>query len=118
MKARYEDKTSFRRTIMRLHTQLAVLTLLALPAAALTATVQVRIQGMDFHPDTVTVAPGTTVTWTSDDSFAHTTTSDTKLWESGPLQPGKSYSHTFDKPGSYPYHCTVHTFMTGTVTVK
>uniref|UniRef100_UPI002589A9E7 cupredoxin domain-containing protein n=1 Tax=Thiomonas sp. TaxID=2047785 RepID=UPI002589A9E7 len=71
-----------------------------------------------FHPDSVTVAPGTTVTWTNDDAFGHTTTSDAKLWDSGVLAPGKSFSRTFDKPGSFPYHCAVHTFMTGTVTVK
>lgn len=103
---------------MRLHTRLAILPLLALPVVTLATTVQVRIQGMDFHPSAVTVAPGTTVTWTNEDSFAHTTTSDTKLWDSGLLPPGKSYSHTFDKAGIYPYHCAVHTFMTGTVTVK
>ncbi len=96
----------------------AILALLVWPCCALAVTEQIQIRGMNFHPDTVTVAPGTTVTWTNDDSFAHTTTSDTKLWDSGLLQPGKSFSHTFDKPGSFPYHCAVHTFMTGTVTVK
>ena len=103
---------------MRHPARLAILVLLFLPAAVLAATVPVQIKGMNFHPDTVTVAPGTTVTWTNEDSFAHTTTSDTKLWDSGVLAPGRSYSHTFDKVGSYPYHCAVHTFMTGTVTVK
>ena len=103
---------------MRLPARLALLVLLFLPAAVLAATVQVQIKGMNFHPDTVTVAPGTTVTWTNDDSFDHTTTSDAKLWDSGLLAPGKSFSHTFNKVGSYPYHCAVHTFMTGTVTVK
>lgn len=96
----------------------AILALLVWPCCALAATVQIQIKGMNFHPDRVTVAPGTTVTWTNDDSFAHTATSDTKLWDSGLLQPGKSFSHTFDRPGSFPYHCAVHTFMTGTVTVK
>lgn len=103
---------------MRLPARLALLVLLFLPAAVLAATVQVQIKGMNFHPDTVTVAPGTTVTWTNDDSFDHTTTSDTKLWDSGLLAPGKSFSHTFNKVGNSPYHCAVHTFMTGTVTVK
>ncbi len=96
----------------------AILTLLVWPCCVLAATVQIQIKGMNFHPGTVTVAPGTTVIWTNDDAFGHTTTSDTKLWDSGLLAPGKSFSHTFDKPGSFPYHCAVHTFMTGTVTVK
>lgn len=103
---------------MRLPARLAILPVLFLPAAVLAATVQIQIKGMNFHPDTVTVAPGTTVIWTNDDSFAHTTTSDTKLWDSGLLQHGQSFSHTFGTPGNYPYHCAVHTFMAGTVTVK
>lgn len=89
-----------------------------LPVAAFAASVQVTIKGMDFHPSMISVAPGTTVTWTNDDSFQHTTTSDTKVWDSGLLAPGKSYSTTFDKPGTYPYHCAIHSFMTGTVVVK
>ena len=94
------------------------LALLTLPASVLAATVQIQIKGMNFHPDAVSVAPGTTVQWTNEDAFGHTTTSDTKLWDSGLLKPGASYSHTFTQPGTYPYHCAVHTFMTGTVTVK
>jgi plastocyanin len=78
----------------------------------------VQIKGMNVHPDSVTVAPETTVTWTNDDAFGHTTTSNTKLWDSGVLAPGKSFSHIFDKPGNFPYHCAVHTFTTGAVTVK
>lgn len=95
-----------------------VLLLACLPALACAASVLVAIKGMDFHPSTVTVAPGSTVIWTNDDSFAHSTTSDTKLWDSGLLDPGKSYSHTFDKAGTYPYHCAIHSFMTGAVVVK
>jgi Copper binding proteins, plastocyanin/azurin family. len=49
---------------------------------------------------------------------AHTTTSDHQSLGLGRAPAGKSFSHTFDKPGSFPYHCAVHTFMTGTVTVK
>jgi plastocyanin len=96
----------------------AILALLVSPCCVLAATVQIQIKGMNFHPDSVTVAPGTTVTWTNDDAFGHTTTSDAKQWDSGVLAPGKSFGRTFDKPGSFPYHCAVHTFMTGTVTVK
>ena len=92
--------------------------LLALPALAWAATVQVQIKGMNFHPDALTVAPGTTVTWSNADAFGHTTTSDTKMWDSGLLAPGKRFSYTFTQPGTFPYHCAVHSFMTGTVTVK
>lgn len=92
---------------------------LATPASTWAAdTAQVTIKGMDYHPGTITVTPGTTVVWTNDDSFAHTVTSDAKDWNSGMLGPGKTFSHTFDKAGRYPYHCAVHVFMTGTVVVK
>ncbi|MDE1952577.1 MAG: cupredoxin family copper-binding protein [Betaproteobacteria bacterium] len=89
-----------------------------LPVAAWAASVQVTIQGMDFHPSTLTVAPGTTVTWTNEDSFSHATTSDTKVWDSGLLAPHQSFSTTLEKPGTYPYHCAIHSFMTGAVVVK
>ncbi len=95
-----------------------VLLLACLPALSCAASVLVAIKGMDFHPSTVTVAPGTTVIWTNDDSFPHSTTSDTKVWDSGLLDPGNSYSHTFDKTGAYSYHCAIHSFMTGAVVVK
>ena len=106
-----------REIAMRRFASLAFV-LLMLPATVLAAPVQFQIKARNFHPTTVSVAPGTTVIWTNADAFGHTATSDTRLWDSGMLQPGQTFSHTFDKPGSYPYHCAVHTFMTGTVTVK
>jgi hypothetical protein len=39
-------------------------------------------------------------------------------FDSGAVQPGQSYSFTFDKPGTYTYHCEIHPDMTGTVTVS
>jgi plastocyanin len=49
---------------------------------------------------------------------AHTATSDTGVWDSGTLATGQSYSHTFDQPGTYTYHCTIHPFMKGTIVVQ
>jgi plastocyanin len=78
----------------------------------------VTIQNFAFSPATLTVRVGTTVTWTNRDADAHTVTSQ----RSGPLRSaaldtGRSYSFTFTTPGSYPYLCTIHPFMTGTVEV-
>lgn len=68
-----------------------------------------------FVPTTITVKHGTTITWTNNDVTAHTVTGNG--WASGNLDPGASYSHTFNTAGSYDYHCTIHTVMQGTVNV-
>lgn len=78
----------------------------------------VEIKGFAFNPATVSVSVGTTVTWTNNDSTAHTVTADDGSFQSGTLDPGKSFSFTFTKAGSFSYHCEFHPNMTATVTVK
>ena len=82
-----------------------------------TGTVQVNIQGFAFSPSTVTVCQGATVRWTNLDSSSHTSTSDTGVWNSGVLAQNASFSFTFNTPGSYNYHCAIHTSMLGQVNV-
>lgn len=79
----------------------------------------VSIQNFAFSPASLTVKVGTTVTWTNQDSDAHTVTSQGSggPLNSAPLNTGKSYSYTFTKPGVYSYLCTIHPFMVATVTV-
>lgn len=89
----------------------------AAPAAPV-ATDQVAIQGFAFGPGTVTVKPGTTVTWTQQDEDQHTVTADDASFASSPLMTGQTYTHTFTTPGVYHYHCAIHPFMHGTVTVS
>jgi len=80
--------------------------------------VSVTIQGFAFHPASVTVPAGTTVTWTNLDAVSHTVVSDSSgKFSSTNLGMEQSYSFTFTEPGSYPYHCGIHTTMHGTVTV-
>jgi plastocyanin len=79
---------------------------------------EVFIQGMAFNPGTITVAAGTTVTWTNKDAVSHTVTSTTNLFDSGSLGTNGTFSYTFATAGSYPYKCKIHTYMTGTVTVN
>jgi amicyanin len=78
----------------------------------------VTIHNFAFGPQVVTVKAGTTVHWTNRDAEAHTVTSDNGVFNSPVLQPGTSYSHTFTKPGTYSYHCSIHPFMTGKVVVS
>jgi len=68
-----------------------------------------------FSPSTLTVAMGTTVTWTNKDSSKHTVTSDTGVFNSGGMSQNATYSYTFNTAGTFPYHCTIHTYMTGTI---
>ena len=83
--------------------------------------VVVTIRNFAFVPAEVQVAPGTTVVWVNcegADIDPHTSTADGGAWDSGFLRPGESYSRTFDEVGSFPYHCTPHPFMRGTVAVE
>jgi plastocyanin len=84
----------------------------------------VSIVSMAFSPTTLTVAVGTTVTWTNNDSAAHTVTSDTGLFDSGNLSAagsgssGGSFSFTFNNAGTFNYHCTYHSMMVAKVIVQ
>lgn len=79
----------------------------------------INIQSFSFTPQALTINAGDTVIWTNMDNVAHTVTSDlgTEL-HSAQLSPGQSYSHTFTTAGTYAYHCSIHTMMTGTITVQ
>jgi len=81
----------------------------------------VIIRDFAFFPDTISVTPGTTVTWINCEETgaqAHTTTSETQVWSSGPLVRADVFSHRFDEPGEFPYHCVPHPFMRGEVVVE
>ena len=101
---------------------LAILSMAALlicaPAALAQDDMTVSIQDFSFNPGQITVAPGTTVTWTNQGPSPHTTTADDGSWDSGLLQQGEDFSFTFDKPGTYTYHCSIHPDMTASVKVS
>jgi plastocyanin len=77
----------------------------------------VNIHNLAFGPAHVVVSPGTTIIWTNQDGFQHTTTSDKGVWDSGPMDPGATFKRAFKKAGIFTYHCTIHPFMLGTITV-
>jgi len=103
------------------------------------------LDSTDITNNTVTVAVGATITWTNlSNNFPHTVTfgvagqpfpvlnpfsppsggstyDGSALTNSGVMPPGQSYSLTFTKAGSYPYHCIFHDdteSMVGTVIVR
>jgi len=71
-----------------------------------------------YSPDDLNVAVGTTVTWMNTDSISHTSTSDVNGWNSGIVAPGGQFSFAFQTAGSFPYHCSIHPGMVGTVVVR
>jgi plastocyanin len=81
----------------------------------------VSISNVKFEPKVVRVKAGSSVTWT-DKEGTHTVTADNGDFESPSLSTGQSFSHKFDKPGSYRYYCNYHggkggEGMSGTVIV-
>jgi plastocyanin len=90
------------------------------PAPASAPPNTVLMTGMTFSPTTITVAVGTTVTWKNADGIAHTSTSDTGVWDTGNMAAGASTVTTFKTAGTYPYHCLYHAAMgmKGSVIVK
>jgi plastocyanin len=79
------------------------------------------IKNFAFSPASLTVSPGAVVTVHNEDSVTHTLTdkADSKLFNTGPVSPGQTKTFKApDNPGSYPFLCTIHQFMTGTLVVQ
>lgn len=90
----------------------------ASPAATQNVT-KVDIKNLAYNPATVEIPVGGTVTWTNSDPVAHTVTGmDRSVLQSGTLDPGATFSKTFDTAGTYDYFCEFHANMKGTVVVK
>jgi plastocyanin len=77
---------------------------------------EVAIASFRFEPDRIEIPAGTTVHWSNDeDAIQHTSTGDG--WNSGTLDPGEVFEFTFTESGTYPYICSIHPSMEGTVIV-
>ena len=87
-----------------------------------------------FEPAQMTVPVGSTVVWTNRGTIQHTVTDDqskaankadaglpagAQAWDSGNIDPGKTFERTFTMPGTYKYFCIPHESagMLGTVIV-
>ena len=87
------------------------------------ADVTISIVGMNLansyspSPDTVTV--GQTVSWKNNDGSTHTSTSDGSGWNTGNILAGATSTPiVMNTAGSFPYHCNIHTSMTGILVVQ
>jgi plastocyanin len=99
-----------------------------LPANTSTTTISIVKGGADpnngqfYVPKMVNITVGATVKWKNDDPVPHTVTSGTpedptKEFDSGLINMGDSFTHTFDKKGLFEYFCMPHPWMTGKVSV-
>lgn len=88
---------------------------------------KVEMRKLRFNPMHITIKVGDSVKWINRDQTAHTSTTDgfktgaknpSWMWNSGPLNMGQSFTHKFNKAGTYHYHCMVHPYMKGTVKVE
>ncbi len=88
---------------------------IAVPATGIAAAT-VAIDDMAYSPRTVEVAAGETVAWSWKDDSTHDV-----AFDDGPASPKQksgTWQRTFDQPGAYPYICTLHPAMKGTVVVR
>jgi uncharacterized protein (DUF2141 family) len=70
-----------------------------------------------FSPTQVSIQVADQVQWTWIGSIPHSSTSDSGLWDSGIHAGGQfKFIQAFNSSGQFPFHCTVHSFMTGSVT--
>ena len=95
---------------------LAALVLLAQPAKAEDATV--NIDNFTFAPAQLTVKAGTTVKWRNEDDIPHTVASTTRTFKSKALDTDDTFSFTFQDAGTYEYFCSLHPHMKGTIVVE
>jgi plastocyanin len=86
-------------------------------SAATAAGHEVVMEGFAFTPAELTVAVGTTVTWTNRDAARHDVVADDGTFASPLFGAGETFSFTFESPGEYPYTCTVHPGMAGRIVV-
>jgi plastocyanin len=82
------------------------------------ATAEVKIDNFSFGPNALTVAVGTTITWTNRDDIPHTVVSTDGVFKSKVLDTDEKFSYTFSKAGTYAYFCSIHPKMTGKVVVQ
>jgi plastocyanin len=88
------------------------------PAAAGAApTAQATIKNFAFSPEPVKAKVGDVIGWTNGDNVGHTVTLDDGTCTTDTIASGKTAALSFSAPGTYAYHCSIHTNMKGTITI-
>jgi len=76
------------------------------------------MRNIQYLQNRIEITVGSTVEWKNNDPLAHTVTASDKSFDSGNIMPGKTWRHTFTKPGTYSFYCTPHPFMKGVIVVR
>ena len=88
------------------------------PSDAGTTGTEITIVDFAFEPRTLRSGTGDTITVTNDDDTTHTVTADDGMFDTGDIGAAGTATFTVPAPGQYRYHCDIHNYMTGTVTVS
>ena len=88
------------------------------PEATTSATRTVLMRDIEFNPRDLTIDPGDTVRWENEDSEPHNAIGEDDSFETPVIDQGETSEHTFQSSGEYPYFCTIHPGMDGTITVR
>ena len=105
---------------MKIITTLSLATLLGCVVLLAATTPQakvVHVKDFAFKPASLTITVGERVTFQNDDDEAHTVTATDKSFDSAGLDSGQTWTHTFEKPGTYTYFCALHPYMKGKIIV-
>ncbi len=86
------------------------------PTAGASKTAKVDINHFAFHPPTLTIAKGNTVTFANSSKVTHTATRD-GAFDTGRIRPGASVAVRFKQKGIFAYHCEIHPLMHGKIVV-
>lgn len=96
---------------------LSILTL-ASAAAYKPKTHTVALRGMKNVPATLVVRAGDTVVWKNEDVVPHTATDRGKVFDSGNIEPGGSWSYVAGRKGTFSYYCAYHPNTQGRLVVR
>ncbi|HEY2887534.1 MAG TPA: cupredoxin domain-containing protein [Candidatus Limnocylindrales bacterium] len=80
--------------------------------------VAVSVVDFNFQPADITAKTGQVITFTNTGSSPHTATLDGGQCTTPTIQPGKADGLSFTVAGTYTFHCSIHSQMTGTIVVS
>jgi plastocyanin len=88
------------------------------PPVRVARTIRTGMRNINYLQSKLEISVGTTVEWTNRDPLAHSVTATDRSFNSGLIQPGKTFRHTFTRAGKFTFFCIPHPFMKGTIVVK
>jgi plastocyanin len=88
------------------------------PTSVTTGDVLISVLDYKYNPKVISVPRGASVAWLNNDKVDHTATDKAGQWDSTVIHSEESQTVKLDTPGTYQYYCTIHPYMTATITVR